>query len=192
MSAAAQNRKSKMSCTGAILAGGASSRMGRSKQDMVLNDGTPMIARVHVAVSAVCDRAVMLGESVHLRELDRIADLRPECGPLGGVEALLASGLDEQYLILPCDVPLITAGVLKALLIETDRAATMFEGHPLPARVSTSALPTVRRMLDAGERTVWRLMEELDAERVALPDESGAFLENVNSPEDVERLNGAR
>jgi molybdenum cofactor guanylyltransferase len=183
----ARNRK-RGTVTGAIFAGGASTRMGQSKQDMVLPDGTPMVARVHEAVAAVCDRVVLVGDSVHLRELERIADLRPGCGPLGGIEALLASGYADEYLIVPCDLPMVTAEVLGALLIETTKSATVFEDRPLPARVSVGVLPPVRLMLDEGRRAVWPLLDQIDAERIALRVGWAALLRNANTPADVARI----
>jgi molybdenum cofactor guanylyltransferase len=162
--------------------------MGESKQDMLLPDGRPMVACVCEAVASCCGRVVLLGESEHVLELARIADERIGCGPLGGIEALLASGMDKQYLIVPCDLPLVTADVLNALLIETDRSATVFEGRPLPARIAAGALPAVQQMLDAGERAVWQLMEALDAKRIALRTEWEPLLKNVNTPEDVARV----
>ena len=162
--------------------------MGRLKQEMTLPDGRPMIAIVHHALAAVCPRVVLLGQSPHLPGLERVADLREGCGPLGGIEALLASEMGEQYLVVPCDMPRVTADVLDALLIKSDQPATVFEGYPLPARISADALPTVKRLLDSGERAVWRLLDDVVAERVPMRDAWIARLENVNTPEDVERI----
>lgn len=173
---------------GAILAGGASSRMGEPKQNIVFRDSTPMIAHVHAALAAVCHRVVVLGDSVHLSNLERLDDLRAGRGPLGGIEALLKSGMSEQYLVVPCDLPQITADVLRALVSDSEKPASIFAGRPLPARMSVSALPTVQRLLDDDDRAVWRLMDELEAECVSLPDAWSALLENVNTPADMERL----
>jgi len=179
-------------CTGAILAGGASKRMQQTKQEMLLPDGRPMIESVHRAVAAVCRRVVLIGESSHLRDCERVGDLRASCGPLGGIEALLASGIDQHYLVVPCDLPLITAEPLDALLMKADRPATTFDGHPLPARIAATALPIVRSLLDRGERSVRRLMADAGAERIALRDEWCKLLTNVNTPADVQQIDRER
>ncbi|MCI0630301.1 MAG: molybdenum cofactor guanylyltransferase [Phycisphaerales bacterium] len=110
--------------TGAVLVGGGSSRMGRPKQDIVLSDGQTMLGRVVGTLAGVCEHVVLVGvnaaESTNLAGLDRpvrsVGDLRPGLGPLGGIEALLASGLDAEYLVCPCDVPMINARLLLKLI----------------------------------------------------------------------------
>lgn len=178
--------------TGAILAGGMSSRMGEPKQDIALADGRTMIEHVHGAMATVCERVVILGDCQSLPELQRVRDLRPNQGPLGGIEALLASGIDSHYLVCPCDVPRITPHVFHALLIASERPATMFDDHPLPARIDATALAIVQQLLNDEHRAVWRLMEALDAERVAIPEGCETMLRNVNSPHDVDLMSSKR
>lgn len=175
----------RLSCTGAILAGGMSSRLGQPKQNVTLPDGRTMIEHVHDALSRLCDRVIVLGDCKALPALQRMRDLRSNQGPLGGIEALLASGIDAHYLVCPCDVPRITSDVLGSLLIRTDRPATTFEGHPLPARIDAAALPVVQQLLNDEHRAVRRLMDALDARRVAIPADDEKLLCNVNSPGDL-------
>ena len=99
--------------TGAVLAGGAGRRMGRRKDSLALPDGRTMLAVVHSVLREVCQRVVVVGDAE--TDLPRIEDLRPGQGPLGGIEALLATGDDTQYLVGPCDLPLITPSVLRRL-----------------------------------------------------------------------------
>lgn len=133
---------------------------------------------------------------VHSGQVQRYAsipDLRPHAGPLGGIEALLASGIDAppggagQYLICPCDVPLITPAVLSLLAQPSDSPATVFriegrdEIEPLPARIGAEALPAVRRMLKTQHRSVWRLMKELQPCIITITARQALQLHNVNT-----------
>jgi molybdopterin-guanine dinucleotide biosynthesis protein A len=178
--------------TGAILAGGRSSRMGRPKHALELPDGTMMIEHVAAALSYVCQHVVMIGQSDTLPELRHVPDLRPECGPLGGIEALLASGIDSQYLVCPCDVPFITADLLRLLAEPIDSPMTAFqiEGEarfdPLPARIGAAALPVARELLDSGRRAVHELARALHAQRIIIPRRLQPQLQNINTPSDLD------
>jgi molybdopterin-guanine dinucleotide biosynthesis protein A len=187
--------------TGAILAGGMSTRMGQDKASLRLRDGRTMLHRMVRVMGELCEPVVIVGPHIpgdtdHHVHVD---DLRKHCGPLGGIEALLASGIDPQgqYLICPCDLPLITAVILRMLMESGGRPATAFhlEGTPaqsiesLPARISADALPAVRRLLDAGQRSIWKLMEELRPNVVTLDADLARRLHNVNTPDDLREMN---
>ncbi len=177
--------------TGAVLAGGAGRRMGRRKDTLALPDGRTMLAAVHSVLGEVCQRVVVVGDAE--TDLPRIDDLRPGQGPLAGIEALLAMGDDTEYLICPCDLPLITPSMLRRLT-EPGPVATVFqvEGEPdfwpMPVRVSVHALDAVRSHLDAGRRAVHDLVRELSPEVITVSREEAAALANVNTPDDYERL----
>ncbi len=189
---------------GAILAGGRSIRMGRDKATLPLRDGRTMLECVAEALRAAC--GIEAGEIAIVvsspgRALDprhaggyvEVADLREHVGPLGGIEALLASNLAREYLVCPCDVPRITPEALRLLLQRRDAPATVLRVasgdltgfEPLPARISVVALPAVRKLLDSGERSVWKLMEDLPAAIVDINATHAAALRNVNTPDDL-------
>ena len=178
--------------TGAVLAGGAGRRMGRRKDSLPLPGGRTMLAVVNSVMGEVCEAVVVVGDAE--TDLPRIKDLRPGQGPLGGIEALLASGDDTQYLVCPCDLPLVTPALLRRLTVPTDRVATVFqvEGEadfwPMPVRVSIKALDAVRAHLDGGRRAVHDLVRALNPEVIAVSREEAAALANVNTPDDYEQL----
>ena len=180
--------------TGAILAGGGSTRIGSPKHALSLPNGTTMIEAVATALGAVCERFVILGAEDAMPALPHVADLRPGCGPLGGIEALLASGIDRQYLVCPCDLPFVTSELFNALLRPTQATATALrleesqQIEPLPARISVEALDTTKRLLDEGRRAVYQLMEAIDIEEVSAPGAWSKLLTNVNTPQEYAAL----
>ena len=103
---------STLRCLGAVLAGGASSRMGTDKAFIEI-DGTPMVVRAAEALRAAGAAPVVVvgGDGARLRALglDAVPDRYPGEGPLGGVITALAAldahgdGLDAAA-TLPCDV----------------------------------------------------------------------------------------
>lgn len=162
--------------------------MGVHKEDLPLPGGGTMIDRVIKALDEVCLRVVTVGGRRH-QHLEIIHDIRPGAGPLGGIEAILASGLDTQYLVCPSDTPLIAPGLLRRLTIRSDSIATIFEvegdrNHSLPLRISSAALDTVTAALNAGQNAIHRVLTRLDLERLTITNGEAATLMNVNTPGD--------
>lgn len=201
---------------GAVLAGGASSRMGRPKHALPMPDGRSMIEHVVEALQGVCDEVIIVGRDDVLPALRHVRDLRPASGPLAGIEALLmrdtaflevapesAKGRvtvsdstrgARQFIICPCDIPLVTAELLQRLLIETDAPVTVFHvagrdsSETLPMRVSPPALDAVRICLDSDRRSVKALLDALKCEEVRIDERTAAQLTNVNSKADFEAI----
>ena len=181
---------------GAILCGGRSARMGAPKAGMLLPDGRSMLERTRDMLESFCGRVLMLGDSHGVAGHQCIDDLRPDAGPLGAIESVLASGIGNQYLVVPCDLPLLPAALLTRLLAGDEDGLTCFESPDadhigvLPCRIGTECLDEVRDLLDSGERAVHRLVERLgpDATRIRLARREVELLTNVNTPEEFERV----
>lgn len=163
--------------------------MGTAKEDLKLHSGERMIDGVLSSLREICREVLVVG-GAH----GTIPDLREGAGPLGGLESLLASGIDEQYLVCPSDIPLVNATLLRRLLTETTAPVSVFVDstsgwvHPLPMRISAEALPAATRALDGGTRAVFRFLAELEVDRVELSETEKHLLTNVNTPEDLDSL----
>jgi molybdopterin-guanine dinucleotide biosynthesis protein A len=181
--------------TGVVLAGGASRRMGRPKHELKLPDGRTMLEVVAGVLREVCARVVVTGDIE--TDFQCVADLRPDQGPLGGIEAILASGLDTQYLVCPCDMPLVTGPLLQRLTGPADSGATVFQTdgedsvRPLPARISGDLLESVAALLDAQQRAVHRLMSSTATEVITLAPGESRLLANVNTLQEYEAITRA-
>lgn len=185
--------------TGAILVGGRSRRMGRPKHAIELSDGRTMLWHVAAALRGVCPRVVAIeaagaDRGAPLADVvfdERVVDRRPDAGPLAGIEALLASGIDDRYLVCPCDVPHVTAALLRRLDIRAAAAVTALRvrgeaaPRPLPALFTAAALPAVRRTLDEGRRAVREGMAAAGVHEVVITPADAAALHNVNAPGDL-------
>ncbi len=184
--------------TGAILIGGKSTRMGRPKVGLPLPGGETLGGRVHRIVESICEKTVLVGavDTIPhaLQHVSILSDKRPGLGPLSGWETLLASGLDSDYLVVPCDLPLLT-GELLALLTGGQSGTNIVlrrdgedRHEPMPVRLAASALPAVRAALDRGDRKVGDLLRELRPTEIAVPPALESALLNVNRPSDLESL----
>ena len=179
--------------TAAILAGGESRRMGAPKEGVRLWDDRPMMEHVMSALSGVCSRLVVVGECRGYRlpnEVTRVPDLHPGSGPLAGFEAVLASGLDEAYLVAACDQPFLTTELLRRLL-KADPARPCFflsEGgmvYPLPAYLPSSWLPAVSQAVREERLSVRKLIAESQVCWAPVDGQMEACLGSVNSRADL-------
>jgi len=179
--------------TGAIFCGGQSRRMGRPKAGIILPDGLTMVEHVYKALKIVCRQVVLVGHGdgvpVKLNHLIRIPDQWINQGPLGGLEALLSSGIDSEYIIAPCDLPQ-AVGELFGLLIEDDadaKAVLMSQKsiEPMIGRYSTKILPLVRESLQQGKLSMRDLVFAVQPKLIEVPEDLCFALKNVNTEDDM-------
>ncbi len=101
-----------MSTLGAVLAGGASTRMGSDKASVVV-DGQTMLQRVSSALSAVFPRVVVLGDE--RTGFECWPDAVPGGGPLAGIVSALTRMEEERVLVVAVDQPFLRAETLASL-----------------------------------------------------------------------------
>lgn len=180
---------------GAVLAGGAATRLGGAKATAELA-GRPLISYPLAALAAAGIEAVVvakpaspLPEGLGVPVLTEPA--RPR-HPLLGVVTVLASA-GRPVLACACDLPLVTADLL-ARLAATPAPAAAAEGerlHPTLAVYPPAALAALREAVAEG-RPATEALRGLRPARVAVSAEE-AF--NVNTAADLTRaraLLGAR
>src|ERR1019366_6470085 len=95
-------------CSGYVLAGGRSSRMGRDKARLPFR-GCDLVSAVAAAVAAavasVAGNVTLVGHP----ELPSIPDRYPDGGPLGGILTALDHTAADWNLIVACDMPEVSA-----------------------------------------------------------------------------------
>jgi molybdenum cofactor guanylyltransferase len=101
-----------------------------------------------------------------------------------GVAAALRHAPSDTCVVLPTDMPYVTARLLQVLARAADAVeAAVPQSGPLPAALKRSCLPLLERRIAAGELALRDAVAELDHRVVhASPDE----LRNVNTPADLE------
>jgi molybdopterin-guanine dinucleotide biosynthesis protein A len=176
----------------AILAGGQSVRMGTPKQ-LVQNGNTTLGSQMLAIARACCSRVLVAGPPGSMPGEAAIADLpnHTGSGPLAGIEAVLATGIAERWLVFPCDMPRLHAADASRLL-EGTGAVCCFEDPaargkalPLPMAVDASMLASITTYLDTERRAVRGWLDTVTCTLVEPP--SGETLVNINSPEDLHR-----
>lgn len=160
-----------------ILAGGLSQRMGRDKARLRLGRRT-LLGHIRA-------EAAVLGGPVRVIRRDAV----PRCGPLGGVITALRTTRSPAVLLLACDMPFITAALLRRLWRVSRRGtrATFATGGNLagfPLVLPRSALPQVEALVATGQLSLQQLAAGVDAARLLLSAKSAMQLANVNTPEE--------
>ncbi|HKT45498.1 MAG TPA: molybdenum cofactor guanylyltransferase [Gaiellaceae bacterium] len=162
--------------TGVLLVGGASARFGSSKALAVV-DGETLAARAWRTLGDACDERMAVGKGDEELPFPVLADGVEERAAIHGLVAGLRAASTDVCVVMPVDMPNLTADALRAL-VAACRDAAVTQTGPLPGAYRKSALPA----LEAGELSIRRAIAGLDVAVVEL-DES--LLVNVNTPHDV-------
>ncbi len=150
---------------GYVLAGGRSTRMGTDKAILQFA-GQPLIAHAVDLLAAAGVKPHIVGERPDLTAFAPvIEDLHPGCGPLGGIEAALASSHTAWNLFVAVDLPLLPPAFLVYMIERTQitgAASTIptWTGRPQPlcAVYRRSLLAKITPAVEAGDYKVMRVI----------------------------------
>ncbi|MEM9346071.1 MAG: molybdenum cofactor guanylyltransferase [Planctomycetota bacterium] len=165
-----------------ILAGGRSRRFGSDKA-LAETDGVPMLRSIMNGLGSIDQHITLVtGETKRYQEFSvRVITDKPSgVGPIGGLNAALSdrkAHCGEGWLMLvACDLikphrdwttPLITQ------IRSTTAPAIAYRGdqwEPMLALYHTRLLPTIDQMLQRQQCAMHRLLEQVGAQAVELPD----------------------
>jgi molybdopterin-guanine dinucleotide biosynthesis protein A len=178
-----------------ILVGGASRRMGGRPKGLMLSSGETIVARWRRMFDALGIPCVLVGRQDAYATLgvEILDDDPPGIGPIGGLVALLARARGRRAIAVGCDMPFVSERLLEKLARAPSSACAVapkrgdvweplfarFEG-PRPLEVAT-------RRARAGERALFGVLDELDAEPLVLTEDELAELRDWDTPDDVGR-----
>lgn len=179
-------------CAGYVLSGGCSSRFGSDKARAILG-GTPLLVRVaELLREALGTAPTVIGREAGAYTdfgLRTVVDLRPGEGPLAGLEAALDDTPLPWVLLTSCDLVGLRSSWVDILLegCEAGPAVAFNDGRwqPLFALYHRDLLDDARRHLDAGQRAMWRFLDDIGAVAIEAP-AGWSEVVSVNRPEDLE------
>lgn len=187
--------------TGAILAGGHSSRFGSNKA-LFAPDGETLISKAADLLRPLTGEVLVSASPAHagtydFLDLEIVEDLHPDSGPLGGLEALLQRCSTPWLLVLTCDMPFVDSDALLTMI----RHALQPQGHhhgvlprvlawrrcdgsisPFPLLIEQDALAITQDRIRAGKLSMKGLLCAVDTYYITSP--SDRLLSNINRPED--------
>jgi molybdopterin-guanine dinucleotide biosynthesis protein A len=153
--------------TGILLVGGESRRFGSPKELAVL-DGETLGDRAWRLLGEACDERLRVGRG-------GVDD--PGTGPVAAIAAGLRAASHELAVVIPVDMPRLTATALHELAAAC-RDAAVAQSGPLPCAVARRVLPA----FETEERRLRTVLAGLDTVQIEL---DTALLLNVNTPADV-------
>jgi molybdopterin-guanine dinucleotide biosynthesis protein A len=163
--------------TGVLLVGGASTRFGSPKALARVGDET-LADRAWRTLGDACDECIAVGKGDEELPFPVLADGIDERAAIHGLVAGLRAASNDVCVVIPVDMPYLTADALRELAAACRDVAVPQTG-PLPGAYRKTALPA----LTSGERSIRRAIAGLD---VAVVELDHALLANVNTPSDVD------
>jgi molybdopterin-guanine dinucleotide biosynthesis protein A len=162
--------------TGILLVGGSSTRFGSPKA-LARLAGETLAERAWRLLGEVCEERIAVGRAANLP----FAALADEgTGPVAAIAVGLRAAAHDVALVVPVDMPLLTADALR-LLAEACRDAAIAQDGPLPCALARRTLPAFQ----TDERRLRTVLEGLDTAQVVLDERT---LLNVNTPADLDTL----
>jgi molybdenum cofactor guanylyltransferase len=167
--------------TGVLLVGGASTRFGSPKA-LAVFDGESLAERAWRLLGEACDERIAVGKHEYALPFEVLDDASDVRAPIVGVIAGLRAARHDVAVVIPVDMPGLTADSLR-LLADACRDVACPPTGPLPGAYRKSALPALERALARRRLALREAIQELEVATVALdPD----HLVNVNTPDDVQ------
>lgn len=123
------------SCLGVVLAGGKSSRMGQDKAHLQRNQQDMLSYSKSLLKDAGSSHVIVSGDE------HGVSDIVSNIGPLGGIQSVIRQFKPKALLVLPIDLPLMTAEELAKLkqIGELSQSACFFADNYLPLYLPVNA-----------------------------------------------------
>lgn len=143
--------------TGAVLAGGKSSRMGRDKGMMKIN-GMTLVERTYHLLGNIFPKVIIISNRAgyYKTGAEVYKDLIPGKGPMGGIYTALYVAESPFVLAVACDMPFVNEELLHHILKyaepKIDAVVPVYDDTPQPlcAVYQKTCLPKMEQMLRKG------------------------------------------
>ena len=188
--------------TSIILAGGKSSRLGRSKALQVIEDKSLIqwvvdrlaILSTEIIIATAHGEAIPCSSAVRLKT---VADIYPGKGPLVGIYSGLIASSSPRAIVVGCDTPFLSVGLLEYMIqicptfdVVIPRIKNKLE--PLCAVYSKDCSGPIQGLLEQDERRIRKFFSMVKVKYVE-EDEINKFdpkhlsFFNINNQDDLER-----
>lgn len=176
-----------MKVTGAILAGGKSTRMKYNKAFAKLGEEV-IIERIIKQFSTLFDKTIIISNEPQLYEhlgIDIYTDIFPGLGPISGIHSALTNSNNEVIFALACDMPFVPADLIKYMLeriegYDTVVARTNNFFQATSAAYHKNCLPILTNCLEKELLKTTLIFRELNARILDEPE-----VESFGSADDI-------
>ena len=154
-----------------ILAGGASSRMGTDKSQLLIDRQT-FTDRISETLLKLTDSVILVGRQLDTSVLPSVPDVYPKWGALGGLHAALTACKRDWTIVAACDLPFVSAELFLSLAsLRLDHEAVVPiqpDGRPQPLAALYRVDPCMQRateLIEAGRRLIRQQQDAVSAQR---------------------------
>ncbi len=183
--------------TGIILCGGKSRRMGSNKALLKLN-GKYIVNHVFEVLSTLCKEIIISTNTNELSFLkaDLVADEFQNIGPIAGIYSALKHSKTEKNIILSCDTPFISKGILEYMLKNSesfDVVLPVFEEflQPMTGIFNKKIIPVIENEIKKGNHIPPKIFKKSNLNKLKIDKNTSGWHKhlffNVNSLEDYEK-----
>lgn len=187
---------SKQEVTGIILAGGASSRMGKDK-GLCEFRGKALIDYSIEVLTPLCEKILI--SSNNIVEYQKfgyqvVIDEYKNIGPIGGIYSSLRKSTTIQNLIISCDTPFLNTQLFEYILANSDNYEIVVPEHgnsfiePLAAYYSSDIIPRLESSIQRNDYKLISFFNEVVYKSIKVDDIPGyskELFKNLNIPDDL-------
>ncbi len=180
-----------------IIAGGKSRRFGEDKT-LYLYEGTPLIERVHNALSPVFDNIAIISpdtEKFNFLNIPVYPDAVENFGAIAGVYTALLNSGGERAFVFPADTPNLSSEFISYMLALPDFydvIVPFFDGHyqPLHAIYSHTCLPHIEKLIENEKKHLIAFYDDVEVravgeDEISYYDDPLSIFRNINFQEDL-------
>lgn len=192
--AARRSERRPRAFSGVVLAGGMSSRMGRSKPELLLRGKTLLQWQVEkLRRLGIADILISGSRCFWLPGTRTVPDILPQRGPLGGLHACLDQAENSRCVVLGVDTPLVPVNALAQLCRNYKDSVTVLrrdeKEEPLIGVYASSLAAKIHPLIQNGGAPVrslqtiggWDFFDYLGP---------AEYLQNCNTPENFQAVEG--
>lgn len=177
-----------------ILTGGRSTRMGRDKSKMIFHDVDQSVYLTALAAKAGLVPYLSVRRTEDAENKNHIVDRVNDIGPLGGIISAFMEYPDHAWLVMACDMPVVSAEVLQYLITGRNPSsiATAFKNpenefpEPLLAIWEPKSYQSILNFLSTGYSCPRKVLINSNTYLLEVPHPE--ILTNVNTPDDEIRV----
>lgn len=193
-------RRAKLPFSAAILAGGKSSRMGRNKSMLEINE-VPVIRRIADTLGDIFSEVLIIANEKAEYERMGLAvagDIHPGNDSLGGLHTAVSIAGGSHVFVAGCDMPLLQPDLIygvASLVDDWDVVVPVKNNYPEPlcAFYGKKCEPAIEESISRGDLKMISFHDEVRVRKVEevtwrLWDPQGTSFLNANTPEEFEKI----
>lgn len=185
-----------MKITGIVLAGGKSSRFGSDKATACFKEKEMIMYSIDL-LDRFCTRTLISGDPqlYGTYGLTCIPDKYTNIGPIGGICTALEESTTDMNIIVTCDMPLVSEGLIYRLLHHHKKGKiTVFHQetekiYPFPGVYERRHLSFLQEMICNKDYLIKHLILTDKGNLIQLQEAELQYMANINTYDELNRIN---